>query len=556
MLITVEQLLESYDYVIVGAGSAGCVIANRLSADSSVQVLLLEAGGVNQSILIDMPSALSLPMHDHRFNWNYRTNPEPGLENRRIACPRGRGLGGSWAINGMVYLRGNAMDYDSWQRLIGDSITNWSYESVLPYFKRMETCLEPNADYRYRGDCGPVVATQGEFANPLYEAFLNAAKEAGHFLSPDLNGYRQEGFGAFPMTVDEGIRCSTNRAYLRPVSARKNLHIMTSATVKRLEIKNHRAHSVEWFVDGNRRITQAAKEIVVTAGAIESPCILQRSGIGPGAILKRYNIPVVKDLAVGTNLMDHLEIYLQQACERDLSLNRYWNPFGKAWIGLQWLALKTGYGATNHFEAGGFARSRSDIDWPDTQFHFLPAAMNYDGTSIAPSPGYQLHVGPSLPRSRGSVTISSPDLGPKPSVCFGYLSDERDMQVFVRSIEMAREIIRQPSLSSISGREIQPGSSVQTSRHLAEWIRRNAQSAYHPCGTCKMGLDASAVVDPKGCIHDLKGIRVADSSIFPSIPNSNLNAPTIMVAEKIAAEITGETLAPETAQYFGKNTNQ
>jgi choline dehydrogenase len=542
---------DEYDYVIVGAGSAGCVMANRLSADPAVHVLLLEAGGRNRSLFVRMPAALSIPMNLPRFNWGYVAEPDACLERRRLDCPRGRGLGGSSAINGMVYVRGHPLDFERWNALLSSDAHDWSYPAVLPYFKRAERCLDDDVDHRYRGVSGPLATTNGQMANPLYHHFLEACVEAGYTLSEDLNGYRQEGFGALPMTVANGVRCSAAVAYLTPATNRRNLHIATGTVVDRIDIQGRQARSVICHVRRQEIKIRARREIVLCAGAIESPCILQRSGLGPGQLLRQHDIPVCQDLPVGANLMDHLEVYVQQACPPNLSLNRLLTLPRKALVGLQWLARKSGPGATNHFEAGGFVRSAAGIEWPDAQFHFLPAAMNYDGSRVAQMPGYQLHVGPMLPESRGDVAITSREPGPHPKIRFNYMSDERDVETFRRGFSLAREILAQPSLAAINGDEIQPGAAVRSESDIDAWIRRTAQSAYHPCGTCKMGTDPTSVVDPAGRVHELSGLRVADASVFPFITNGNLNAPTIMLAEKIAAEMTGTTLPPESQPFHG-----
>ncbi|TNF89481.1 MAG: choline dehydrogenase [Gammaproteobacteria bacterium] len=544
-----STLKDVYDFVIVGAGSAGCVLANRLTENPGCSVLLLEAGGRNSSLFINMPAALSIPMNRARFNWGYLADADPGLDDRRLHCPRGRGLGGSSAINGMVYVRGHPLDFEGWNSLSG-SAADWSYAAVLPYFKRAERCLDDDADERFRGRTGPLATVTGQLQNPLYEKFLEAGVQAGHTHSTDLNGFQQEGVGTLPMTVENGLRCSAARAYLRPVLERPNLDVVTGAMVERVQCSAGEAHAVVWRKRGRRMITRVKREAVLSAGAIESPCILQRSGVGPGDLLDRLGIPVSNDLPAGLNLMDHLEVYVQQACPARLSLNRSLTPLRKAAIGAQWLSTRTGLGATNHFEAGGFVRSTPDAEWPDVQFHFLPAAMHYDGSSVSETPGYQLHVGPMLPHSRGSVAITSPDPGPHPRIRFNYMSDERDVLAFRRSVQRARDILTQDALASVSGEEIVPGNAVRTDAELDAWIRANAQSAYHPCGTCRMGERGEGVVDALGRVHGTDGLRVVDASIFPMITNGNLNAPTIMLAEKIAASITGDTLTAEPQPFF------
>ncbi len=544
-----SALKDVYDFVIVGAGSAGCVLANRLSADPGCRVLLLEAGGSNNSLIINMPAALSIPMNRRRFNWGYVAEAEPGLNNRRLPCPRGRGLGGSSAINGMVYVRGHPLDFERWNDLVGPG-ADWSYAAVLPYFKRAERCLDQRTDDRYRGRDGPLTTTTGALENPLYERFLEAGTQAGHTLSPDLNGYQQEGVGTLPMTVEEGVRCSAARAYLRPVLNRANLDVATGALVDRVDCSGNEIQSLCWQVKGRPMSTRIRREIVLCAGSIESPCILQRSGLGPGELLSEHEIPLVAELPVGQNLMDHLEVYVQQACERSLSLNRSLTLPRKAVIGLEWLLRRQGPGATNHFETGGFIRSTADAPWPDIQFHFLPAAMHYDGSHVSATPGYQLHVGPMLPHSRGEVAITSARAGPPPRIRFNYLSHERDVRTFRQSVQRAREVLAQPALRSVSGAEITPGADASSDAALDAWIRADAQSAYHPCGTCRMGEAGDSVVDGVGRVHGIDGLRVADASLFPMITNGNLNAPTIMLAEKIAAEMTGDTLAPEQQPFY------
>ena len=546
---TMPVLKDVYDFVIVGAGSAGCVLANRLSADPANQVLLLEAGGRNSSLFINMPAALSIPMNRRRFNWGYLAEPEPCLNDRRLHCPRGRGLGGSSAINGMVYVRGHPLDFERWDQQVGPS-HDWSYAAVLPYFRRAERCMDEHADDRYRGRSGPLTTITGQLDNPLYHRFLDAGTQAGHAFSEDLNGFRQEGVGTLAMTVDNGVRCSAARAYLRPVRSRPNLDVVTGARVDRVEIHDNRARALSWQLRGRQMRTRSRQEVLLCAGAIESPCLLQRSGLGPGELLSELGIPVIGDLPTGRNLMDHLEVYVQQGCDRRLSLNRHLTPLRKLAIGFEWLTRRQGLGATNHFEAGGFVRSRPDAPWPDVQFHFLPAAMHYDGTRVSATPGYQLHVGPMLPHSRGEVAITAATHGPHPRIRFNYLSDPRDVVDFRRSVRRAREILAQDALTGISGREITPGAGTASDSELDAWIRTEAQSAYHPCGTCRMGTAADSVTDGGGLVHGIDGLRVADASLFPTITNGNLNAPTIMLAEKIAAEMTGNTLAPDPQPYY------
>jgi choline dehydrogenase len=541
---------ENYDYVIVGAGSAGCVMANRLSADPDVSVLLLEAGGRNRSIFIDMPAALSIPMNQKRFNWGYKAQPAPGLDDRALACPRGRGLGGSSAINGMVYVRGNAQDFDRWDALIDDPNADWSYAGVLPYFKKAERCLSQGFSSAYRGTTGHLVTQDGRMNNVLYERFLQAGVQAGYALSDDLNGYQQEGVGPFPMTVDTGRRCSAARAYLAPVMHRQNLKIVTNARVDRISFDQTRVDKLVWYKGRRRQTTYVGREIVVCAGAIDSPCVLQRSGIGPADLLTQMAIPVLCDLPVGENLMDHLEVYVQQACPPQMSLNRSLSLLNKALIGARWLTLKNGLGATNHFEAGGFVRSAAGVPWPDVQFHFLPAAMNYDGTQVSDVPGYQVHVGPMLPHSRGRVRITSASPDAAKEIQFNYMADQRDVEDFRACVELTRDLISQPALADLGGRELQPGADVSTVEQIDRWIRQNAQSAYHPCGTCAMGTGPDGVVDGQARVKNVSGLRVVDASVFPMITNGNLNAPTIMAAEKISAAMLGCELDAEQQPFY------
>ncbi len=544
-----KRLKDVYDFVVVGAGSAGCVMANRLSEDPSVDVLLLEAGGGNRSVFIDMPAALSIPMNRRRYNWGYLAEPDPGLDGRRLDCPRGRGLGGSSAINGMVYVRGHPLDFERWSALAG-AASDWSYAAVLPYFKKAEGCADDTPDERYRGRSGPLATRNGRFENPLYRRFIEAGADAGYAISDDLNGFRQEGVGALPMTVAGGVRCSAARAYLRPAGARPNLQVLTGVTAERFEVHDRRASSLTWRRGRRQTTTAIRRELVLSAGAIESPCLLQRSGLGPAGLLDRLGIPVIADLPAGENLMDHLEVYVQQACDPGLSLNGSLDLPGRAAIGARWLMSRNGPGATNHFEAGGFVRSAAGVPWPDVQFHFLPAAMHYDGSRVSAVPGFQLHVGPMLPESRGTVAIRDRRAGRHPRVVFNYLSEEADVIAFRRAVALTREILAQSPLTAVSAEELMPGPGVSSDAGVDAWIRQNAQSAYHPCGTCRMGEPGQSVVDGEGRVHGIGALRVVDASIFPWITNGNLNAPTIMAAEKIAASMTGRALKPEAQPYY------
>ena len=518
------------DYVIVGAGSAGCVLASRLSENKDCSVLLLEAGGSDQRLIIKMPSAFYLPMQSKTLNWGYRSEPEPHMNGRRLDCPRGRALGGSSSINGMVYVRGHAQDYERWQALGAEG---WGYEDVLPYFKKAQGSRVGGISDKTRGFDGPVTTTNGTLKNPLYGYFLEAAQQAGFAYREDLNDGEQEGFGPLPMTVGDGIRQSTARAYL--AEPRKNLQILRNTTVSQVVMDRGRALGVEALIRGRLLRVNANEEVILSAGAINSPQLLMLSGIGDADHLREVGVtPVVDSAGVGQNLMDHLEVYVQQACTQPLSLYKDLGLWGRMKIGLRWLFNQSGLGATNHFEAGGFMRSDLSQPYPNIQFHFLPAAMSYDGTSKVQQHGFQAHVGPMLPRSRGAVTLFSNNPLQAPKIFFNYMSEAEDWQVFRAAIRAARDIFSQPALAAVAGKELSPGATKQSDAQLDEFIRNHAESAYHPCGTCRMGTDAGAVVDPAGRVHGVDRLRVVDSSVFPHITNGNLNAPTIMLAEKLA----------------------
>jgi len=543
---------ETFEYIIVGAGSAGCVLANRLTEDPDVSVLLLEAGPGDKSIFIHMPSAFAYPLANDKYNWYYHSEPEPFMNQRAIYCPRGRVLGGSSSINGMVYIRGHAMDYEGWASYPG--LENWSYADCLPYFRKAETRAKGGDDYR--GNSGPLHVTTGACVNPLYNAFIEAGQQAGYARTEDMNGYRQEGLGPMDMTVHKGRRWSTAMAYLRPALKRPNLHVRTRALVARVnfapDTSPPQATGVE-VVNGHRTdYIQATREVILCGGAINSPQLLQLSGIGNPDALRGLGIRVVAPLrGVGENLQDHLETYVQYACKEPITLYSAMGLFAKGKIGLEWLLKGTGLGATNHFESGGFIRSEAGVKHPDLQYHFLPMAISYDGSAPASFHGFQAHVGPMRPTSRGFVKIKSASPKEAPRILFNYMGTEQDRKEMRAGIRLTREIFSQKAFDRFRGEAVSPKDNVQTDAEIDAHIREHAESALHPSCTCRMGTDEMAVTDGSGRVHGVIGLRVVDASIMPDVVSGNLNAPTIMLAEKMADIIRNKTALPRsTAPFF------
>ena len=535
------------DFVVVGSGSAGSALAYRLGA-AGHRVVVIEAGGSDFGPFIQMPGALSYPMHMKRYDWGFHSEPEPHLGGRVLATPRGRVIGGSSSINGMVYVRGHARDFDTWVEM---GAAGWGYADVLPYFKRMEAWHGDQGsmpgDPAWRGLDGPLHITRGPRANPLFDAFITAGQQAGYPVTQDYNGAQQEGFGPMEATIWQGQRWSAANAYLKPAIKAGNVQLY-HGFARRVVIENGRAVGVEVQRGDKVEVIRAAREVILAASSINTPKLLLLSGIGPAAHLAEHGIPVLADRpGVGANLQDHMELYLQYTAKQPITLYKYWNIWGKAWVGAQWLFTRKGIGASNQFEACAFIRSRAGVDYPDIQYHFLPIAVRYDGKVSAAGHGFQAHVGPMRSKSRGAVTLRSNNPNAAPVIRFNYMSHPEDWQDFRQCIRLTREIFAQDAFQPYVKSELQPGSAAQTDADLDGFIRDHAESAYHPCGTARMGRrdDPLAVVDPEARVIGVDGLRVADSSIFPQVTNGNLNAPSIMAGEKVADHILGQgMLAP------------
>ena len=544
---------EAFDFVIVGGGSAGCALANRLSADPSNRVLVLEAGRRDRSwdVFIHMPAALTYPLGNRLYDWKYETEPEPYMGGRRVAHARGKVLGGSSSINGMIFQRGNPLDFDQWADEPG--MEQWDHAHCLPYFRRMENCLAGGDEWR--GDEGPLEVERGPAVNPLFDAWLAAGSQAGFLRSDDVNGYRQEGFAVFDKNVRRGRRLSAARAYLHPVLDRPNLTLHTRAFVEGAEMDGARATGVRYRWRGRAR-TASSGEVILSGGAFNSPQLLQLSGIGDAGWLEGLGVPVVADLpGVGRNLQDHLEVYVQHACAQPVSLQPHLAHWRKPWIGLQWL-FRRGPAATNHFEAGAFVRSNDDVDSPNLMFHFLPVAIRYDGSQPSGGHGYQVHVGPMRSDSRGEVRIRSADPRRHPAITFNYLSTEQDRTEWLEAVRMTRRILGQPAFAEFDAGEISPGPGVGSDEEILEWVARDGETALHPSGTARLGLGPEAVVDPRTFrVHGVDGLRVVDASLLPSITNANIYAPTMMIAERAADAVLGNSpLRPSDSTVYRGGT--
>jgi len=553
-----QQLKNSYDYVIVGGGSAGSVLADRLSADGTSTVLVLEAGRSDYpwDLFIQMPAALTFPSGNRFYDWRYKSEPEPQMNGRRIAHARGKVLGGSSSINGMIFQRGNPLDFQRWGA--DEGMAEWDWAHCLPYFRRMENCLAADSDDVMRGHSGPLVLERGPATNPLFSAFFQSAAEAGYPLTDDVNGFRQEGFAAFDRNVHKGRRLSASRAYLRPSMRRRNLTVLTRALATGITFDGTRATGVNYSRNGRHR-TVVAGEVILCGGAINSPQLLQLSGVGHADELRALGITSVVDLpGVGANLQDHLEVYIQYACTKPVTMQPYLAKWRQPFIGLQWILARKGPAATNHFEGGGFVRSNDDVAYPNLMFHFLPIAVRYDGSISAEvnktGHGYQVHVGPMYSDARGTLKITSRDPRQHPQLTFNYLSTEQDKREWVESIRVARNILTQPALAAFNGGETSPGPTVSTDEEILAWVAADAETALHPCCTAKMGpaSDPFAVVDPGTMrVHGTQGLRVVDASVMPYVTNGNIYAPVMMLAEKAADLILGHPpLAPDDSPFY------
>ena len=547
---------RQYDVLIVGGGSAGSALASRLSADASTSVLVLEAGRPDYSwdVFIHMPAALAFPIGSRFYDWKYESEPEAHMHGRRVYHARGKVLGGSSSINGMIFQRGNPLDYERWAADPG--MQTWDYAHCLPYFKRMETCLAAAADDPFRGHAGPLVLERGPATSPLFGAFFESTTQAGYHLTEDVNGYRQEGFAPFDRTIHKGKRLSAARAYLHPVIGRPNLEVRTRIFVTRILFDGTRAIGVEYLRRGTVHRAYAG-EVILCGGAFNSPQLLQLSGVGPADLSKEHGIEPVVDLpGVGENLQDHLEVYVQYACTQPVSVQPGMKMWRRPFIGAQWLFFRSGLGATNHFEGGGFARSNEDVSYPNLMFHFLPIAIRYDGSAPAGGHGYQVHIGPMYSDARGSVRIASPDPAVHPALRFNYLSTEQDRREWVEAIRVARRILNQPAMARFNGGETSPGPSVETDEEILAWVAKDAETALHPSCTVKMGTAPEACVDPLTMrVHGTSGLRVVDASVFPYVTNGNIYAPVMMVAEKAADLIAGNTpLEPQKVDFYRHGT--
>jgi choline dehydrogenase len=534
-------MTDIFDHIIVGSGSAGSVMAHRLS-EAGRSVLVLEYGGTDLGPLIQMPSALSIPMNMKRYNWGFETEPEPHLGGRKLATPRGKVVGGSSSINGMVYVRGHARDFDTWEEM---GAKGWAFKNVLPYFRRMEQ--SHGGEEGWRGEDGPMHVKRGERLNPLYQAFIEAGQQAGYPVTKDYNGSQQEGFGAMEMTVHNGFRWSSANAYLRPALKNKKVKLITHAYARRVLLEGKRAVGVEYSRGDKILTARARSDVIVAASSINSPKLLQLSGIGPSQVLRDAGIEVTHHLAgVGENLHDHLEVYFQVKCRQPITLNGKLNLMSKGMIGAEWLLFHSGLGSTNHFESCGFIRSAAGIDYPDIQFHFIPAAVRYDGKVAFPGHGFQVHVGPMRTKSRGFVRVQTNKAKDNPRILFNYMSHADDWKEFRACVRLTREIVGQKALDPFRAEEIQPGSAVQSDADIDQFICDHTESAYHPTGTCKMGAvdDPMAVVDFECRVIGIDNLRVADSSIMPQVTNGNLNAPTLMIGEKASDHILGRDPLP------------